>query len=112
MLQSGAWTWFVHGVFLWLAVLAVWFHQERLYADAAYYLIHSLDAGFPRVDHERYTLVLAALPPLAAMYLGLSLKAIIIVSSLGHVLWAWLAARWCLHLRRPELGVARLWIPR
>jgi hypothetical protein len=104
--HSGVWAWFVHGVFLWLAVMALWFHQERLYADAAYYLIHTLDAGFPRVDHERYSLVLAALPPLLALYLGLPLKAIIIIYSLGHVLWAWLAALWCLRLRRPELAVA------
>ena len=100
------WKWFIHGCFLLLAILAVHFRYERLYADSSYYLLHTLDTGLPWVDHERYSLVLAELPALVALYAGSSLSGIILVYSLGHVLWAWLAAVWCMRMARPELAVA------
>ena len=104
--RMGIWRWFTHGCFLLLAILAVHFRYERLYADSSYYLLHALDTGLPWVDHERYSLILAELPALIAFHVGSTLSWIILVYSLGHVLWAWLAAVWCLRMGRPELAVA------
>ena len=100
------WRLFIHLSFIWLAILALHFRNERLFADAAYYLLHTVDSGLPWVDHQRYSLVLAELPALIALHLGMSLKGIILTWSLGHVAWAWGAAIWCIRLKRADMAVA------
>lgn len=102
------WRTAVHLAFIALGILAFVFTRERLYADAAYYLLHSLDSGMPWVDHQRFSLVLAELPPVLALHAGAPLSAVLVVHSLGHVFWAWLAAFWCMRLHRTELAVGIL----
>lgn len=105
-LPERQWRLFIHLSFIWLAILALHFRNERLFADAAYYLLHTVDSGLPWVDHQRYSLVLAELPALIALHLGMSLKGIILTWSLGHVAWAWGAAIWCIRLKRADMAVA------
>lgn len=105
-LTERRWKLFIHCSFAWLALLALYFSNERIYADAAYYLIHAVDSGAPWVDHQRFCLALAELPALIALHLGLHLKGIVYVWSISHVFWAWLAAIWCIKLGRTDMAVA------
>ncbi|MCF8276640.1 MAG: hypothetical protein K9J17_07890 [Flavobacteriales bacterium] len=71
-------------------LLAIVYKQERLYADASYYLFHTINQGFPQVDHQRFVLAISELLPLLGSYLGLSLSALILLYSVGHVLFSYL----------------------
>lgn len=97
--------WHLHVLFACMALLAFLYRYERIYLDASYYLIHALESGSPRVDHQRFVLVLAELPAMITQRSGGSMPAVLTAYSLGHVLWAWLAAFFCLRVGRPELAV-------
>ena len=84
--------WLIHAGFGLLAGLALYFTRERLFADAAHYLIHVVDSGWFQVEHQRLVLALAELPSLISVWLKLPMAAVLVVHTLGHVLLAWLLA--------------------
>lgn len=77
---------------LWAVVfiLSVVFMQERLFADASYYFFHSINQGYPQVDHQRFVLAISEMLPLVGSYLGLPMKSLVGLYSIGHVLFAFI----------------------
>ena len=67
--------------------MAFQFYKERLYADSSYYIFNTIDSGFFVTPHQRIVLALSEIVPLLFFYLGASLKVILVVWSLGHVLF-------------------------
>jgi hypothetical protein len=99
----------LHGSWLILAVTAGYFYQTRLYTDAAYYLFHCINKANFHVELNRYVLALSQVFPLLAVKLHLSLKAILIWASVGHVLFHYTI--FCLityALKQPQIAVAIL----
>ena len=98
----------LHSVFALLAVLAVLFYHERLFADASYYLFRTLNSGFFRVEHQRFVLVFSELLPLLGYYLGIPLKGLMIIASLGHVLFFYLIFYFVYHRLHDTAGAVSL----
>lgn len=84
MLSVGNWE---HILFLFLGILAVFFFKERLYADSSYYVFRLIDNSSFWVEHSRFILVFSQLLPLLGVKLGLSLKSVLILYSVGHILF-------------------------
>ncbi|MFZ4705971.1 MAG: hypothetical protein ACOYMF_08170 [Bacteroidales bacterium] len=76
-----------HLPFILLGMLAVFLFRERLYADSGYYLFKAVNSRFFWIEHDRYVLAISQLLPLIGVWCGLSLKPILIMYSLGHVLF-------------------------
>lgn len=76
-----------HFVFLLWAVVAVYFYQERLYSDSAFYVAKVIHYEQFWVELSRYVLVFSQVLPLLLVKLGSSMKAVLIAYSLGHVLF-------------------------
>ena len=74
----------LHSAFAVLAVMAVVLFKERLYADASYYFFHAINSGTFHVEHGRIVLGISQLLPLIGYYLGLPLKYLMVLGSLGH----------------------------
>jgi hypothetical protein len=79
-----------HLPFILLALLSVFLYRERLYADAGYYLFNAVNSGSFWIEHDRYVLAISQLLPLTGVWLGLSMKPVLIMYSLGHVLFFYL----------------------
>ncbi len=77
----------VHLIFAVLLVLAGLFYEERLVADSGYYVFRVINNQSFWVEHDRYILALSQIAPWVGVHLGLSLKAILVLHSLGHVLF-------------------------
>ncbi len=98
----------LHGVFLLLAGMAWWLYRERLFADASYYLFHTLDKGYFRIDHQRLVLAFSQVIPLVGLYLGAGMKSLLVLHSLGHVVFYYAVFLICEHVLRDRaaaLGV-------
>ncbi len=81
-------TLWVGGALLSAAFILAWIYaKERLFADASYYFFLSINQGYPQVDHDRITLLLAQTLPLIGLYLGASVKTMVYLHSFGHVLF-------------------------
>jgi hypothetical protein len=78
---------FLHLVFTGLFVMAFLFSEERLYADAGYYLSRVINSRWFWIEHDRLILIFSQIVPLFGIIVHSSLKAIIILYSLGHVLF-------------------------
>jgi hypothetical protein len=76
-----------YSMFLCVLVLAIVYAKERLFADSSYYFFHSINQGYPQVDHDRITLLLAQTLPLIGSFLGASVKTLVYLHSIGHVLF-------------------------
>lgn len=76
-----------HIAFLLWAVAAVYFYQERLYSDSAFYIAKVIHYEQFWVELSRYVLVFSQLLPLLVIKLGGSMKAVLIAYSLGHILF-------------------------
>ncbi|MCX6234170.1 MAG: hypothetical protein NT175_05510 [Bacteroidetes bacterium] len=76
-----------HLVFLGLFIIAILLSEERLYADAGYYLSRVINARSFWIEHGRVVLAFSQIIPLAGVILHIPLKVIIIIYSLGHVLY-------------------------
>ena len=74
----------LHTSFAVLAVMAVVLFKERLYAESSYYFFHAINSGTFHVEHGRIALGISQLLPLAGYYLGLPLKYLMVLGSLGH----------------------------
>lgn len=79
-----------HLPFILLALLSVFLYRERLYADAGYYLFNVVNNGSFLIGHDRYVQAISQLLPLLGVWLGLSMKPILIMYSVGHVLFFYL----------------------
>lgn len=98
--------WSTHALFAGMALLALWSYRERIFLDSTHYLAHALNSGLPHVEHQRLVLALAELPALLAWHLALPMGLVLIVWSVGHVVWAWLAAALCLRWGRPAIALS------
>jgi hypothetical protein len=77
----------LHSVFVLMLVMAWYFFKERLYADSAYYIFHSVDSGSFVTANQRIVLAVSEIMSIAVYYLGGSLKTILLTWSLSHVLF-------------------------
>lgn len=68
-----------------LAVFAIYFAKERLYADAGYFLVRVIDEGSFHVINQRWLMPLIQWLPLVGVKLGLSLPTITVLYSVGNV---------------------------
>jgi len=73
--------------FLIQIILAVVFYRERLYADSSFFVFQTVNKGWFHIEHERFLLAACEVLPLIGSYLGLSMKTILILYSLNHVLY-------------------------
>ena len=78
---------FSHVAFMVLSILAVLWYESRMYADAAYYLFHAINLETFHIEHGRFVLAISQFIPLLSVKLGLPLKLILVLYSVGHVLF-------------------------
>lgn len=67
--------------------MAIIMYKERLFADASYYFFHTINSGWFHVEHGRVVLGISQLLPLLGYYLGMPLKILMLLSSIGHELF-------------------------
>ena len=83
-------------VLLFLAVFAVRFADQRIYADSGYYLARVINEGNFHIEHGRWVLALSQVLPLIGVKLGLSMGKLILLHSLSNVIFLalciWFAA--------------------
>jgi len=79
-----------HFIFLLLAVAAVLFYQERLFVDSSYYIFKSINEGWFHIEHGRSVLALSQIAPLLGKALAFSLKTLLIMYSLGQIVFFYL----------------------
>lgn len=100
-------TFLLHGVFAWMFYLAWHFFKERLYADSAYYIFHSIDSGSFVTANQRIVLGISELISLGVFYCGASLKTILMSWSLSHVIFYYVLFIIVYHVHRHEAaGIA------
>jgi hypothetical protein len=76
-----------HLPFILLGLLAVFLFRERIYGNSGYYLFKVVNSGFFVIERDHYVLAISQLLPLIGVWSGLSLKPILIMYSIGHVLF-------------------------
>jgi len=82
--------------FLLSAILAVYFYKERiLYIDSAFQIFQILNFENFNIEASRYGVVFTQILPLLAIKLGLSLKSILIITSLSFILINYLVFLLC-----------------
>ncbi|MCF8309064.1 MAG: hypothetical protein K9I68_08655 [Bacteroidales bacterium] len=79
-----------HASFIVLIIGAIVFYKERLLADSSYYLFQVINQQFFHIEHARLILVFSQILPLLGTYLGISMKGILLLYSLNHVLFPYL----------------------
>jgi hypothetical protein len=79
-----------HLFFLCLALLSVYFWKERQAFDAAHYLFEIIDRKFFYVAHQRPLGIVSQILPLIGVWLGLPLKIVAILYSVGDIIWYYL----------------------
>lgn len=79
-----------HLPFILLALLAVFLYRERLNAEAGYFLFNVVNSGSFWIEHNRYVQAIPQLLPLTGIWLGLSMKPILLMYSVGHILFFYL----------------------
>lgn len=77
----------LHGLFFVLLLLSIFLYKERLFVDASYYFFHAINSGWFHVEHGRTVLAFSQVLPILGTYLGLPLKIVMILASLGHELF-------------------------
>ena len=98
---------FLHGIFGLMLVMSWHFFKERLYADSAYYIFHSIDSGSFVTANQRIVLALSEIISLAVYYLGGNLHTILITWSVSHVLFYYLLFIIVYHFHKNEAaGIA------
>ncbi|HMC98383.1 MAG TPA: hypothetical protein VKG92_12055, partial [Flavobacteriales bacterium] len=61
--------------------------DQRIYADSGYYLARVINEGNFHIEHGRWVLALSQLLPLIGVKLGVPMKGLILLHSLGNVLF-------------------------
>lgn len=77
----------LHAIFLLLMLMAIVLYKERLFADASYYFFHAVNGGWFHIEHGRTVLGISQILPILGYYLGMPLKILTLLSSLGHELF-------------------------
>ncbi len=77
----------IHFIFGILIVLSIVLYKERLFVDASYYFFKAINSGFFHVEHGRVVLVFSQIAPLIASFLGLPLKLVMLIASIGNELF-------------------------
>ncbi|MGZ5243932.1 MAG: hypothetical protein ACXWDO_08150 [Bacteroidia bacterium] len=80
----------VNLLFLALLALTIVFAEERLLADSGYYLLQVINNESVIIEHNRFILMLSQWLPLMAVKIGLPLKQVILLYSIGHWLFFYL----------------------
>src|SRR5690554_6365865 len=70
-----------------LILLAIFYREERLMADASCYFFRVINNESFWVGHDRYILILSQIAPWIASNLGLKMGTVVLLSSIGHVLF-------------------------
>lgn len=76
-----------HILFLILGLLSLMLFEERLYANSSYYIFRVINTENFWVEHNRYILILSQIIPLLAVKIGLGLKPVLCLYSIGHVVF-------------------------
>ncbi|MCF8465137.1 MAG: hypothetical protein K9G41_09860 [Flavobacteriales bacterium] len=80
--------WLYNLGFLALGFLATYFYEERIYgSDASSYLFGVVNTEWFYTERGRIVIWLSQCLPLLTVFLGLSMKSVLIAHSLGHVLF-------------------------
>ncbi len=85
----------VHILFAVLLGMAVVFSCERIFADAAHYLFSVVNYGTFNIEHGRFVLFFSQILPWTGVKLGLPLSAILLLYSIGHVLFFYSIYLYC-----------------
>src|SRR5690554_4397262 len=71
-----------------LTILSVWTYKERmLFVDPAWIVFNIINSGYFSFAEHRYGAFITQIFPLAAVYMGFSLKAILVLYSLSFYLF-------------------------
>ncbi len=76
-----------HSLFIVLGIFAFFLFEERLIADSGYYIFRVINNETFWVEHNRFILIFSQIIPLIAVKIGLGLKTILCLYSLGHVVF-------------------------
>ncbi|HRI58814.1 MAG TPA: hypothetical protein PK228_03800 [Saprospiraceae bacterium] len=92
-----------HALFALLTVMAAWFWQERtLILDAAFQSYLFIADGYPAIMVERFGAATVQLLPLAGVWAGVSLSAVLLLYSVSIVLFHWALFGVCLHVLKDK----------
>lgn len=102
---------YIHALFIALGALSLIFAQERLFADASYYFFKVVNYSSFWVEHDRFILIFSQWLPLFGEKMGLSLNTLILLCSIGHVLFFYFAFILCRYgFKDNEAGWVLLYI--
>ena len=76
-----------HVLFIVLGVSAIYFFEERLLADSSYYIFKVIDNESFWVEHNRFILFFSQFIPLIGVKIGLTLKIVLYLYSIGHIIF-------------------------
>ena len=79
-----------HLFFICLALVSLFYWRERQAFDAAHYLFELIDRKWFFIAHGRPLGVVSQVLPLVGIWLGVPLKAVAILYSIGDILWYYL----------------------
>ena len=85
----------IHLFFLVYALLAILYYKERLFGDASYFIFHLINDESFRVEHQRFVQLFFQIIPLAAVKLSLPYKIVLILYSLGNVIYFYIITAIC-----------------
>lgn len=92
-----------HAVFAVLTAMAAWFWQERtLILDAAFQSYLFVADGSPAIMVERFGAAMVQLLPLASVWVGASLKTVLLLYSVSIVLFHWVLFSICLYVLKDK----------
>ena len=94
----------LHSSFAVLFILAITLFKERLFADASYYFFHAINSGSFHVEHGRIVLGISQILPLIGYYLGLPLKYLMVLGSLGHEVFYYAICLFLLYKLKDQAG--------
>lgn len=80
-------TWVPQIGFLILGVLAVLYREERLFVDSGYYFFHVVNSEWFHIEHNRLILGLSQFLLLIGVKLGLGMKWLTLIYSVGHIVF-------------------------
>ncbi|NNF02543.1 MAG: hypothetical protein HKN22_07640 [Bacteroidia bacterium] len=86
------------------ALFAVIYYKERLYGDASYFIFHLINDESFRVEHQRFVQLFFQLFPLIGVKLALPYKFILILYSLGNVIYFYVITAVCVFLLKDRLA--------
>lgn len=87
-----------YGTFAVLALFALFFFEERLHADSAWYAFQLINTETLHAEHGRFILYLSQLLPWLFIKLNFGLRPILIAYSLNHVVFPFLIFLICKYI--------------